>query len=212
MRGRILAEIAEILPGVLHWSARHPRIGQVVHSYYVEDAAAVLDPIVPAGVVAALKSRRPPERILLTNRHHYRQSERLVSEFECPVLCPEPGLHEFEDGPEVEGYRYGDRVAPGITAHEVGALCPDDAALHVEVGPGALAFADGLIRWDGELAFVPDFLMDDPEQTKQGIVDSLRRLCELHFDVLLLAHGEPIVGEGRRALREFVDAPRSASF
>jgi hypothetical protein len=207
-----LTQIAEIAPGVLHWSAFHPRIRQTVHSHYVVDAAAVLDPMVPEGVVEALRERRPPERILLTNRHHYRQSERLVDEFGCTVLCPESGLHEFEGGPDVEGYAYGDEVAPGIVAHEVGSLCPDDAALHIGAGPGVLAFADGVIRWEGELTFVPDFLMDDPEQTKRGIVGSLRRLLELDFDALTFAHGEPLAGGGRKALNRFVEAPRSASF
>jgi hypothetical protein len=205
-----LTEIAEILPGVLHWSALHPKIRQTVHSYYLADAATVLDPMVPEGVVAAIKSRRTPERVALTNRHHYRQSDRLVSECGCPVLCPEPGLHEFEGGPDVQGYAYGDEIAPGITAHEVGSICPDDAALHAEVGPGALALADAVIRWNGELCFVPDFLMgDDPEEVKRGIVESLERLLELEFDCLLLAHGEPLVGGGKNALREFAEAPRS---
>jgi hypothetical protein len=208
----IVTEIEEIAPGVLHWSAFHPGIRQTVHSHYVVDAAAVLDPMVPQGVVEALREHRPPERVLLTTRHHYRQSDRLVDEFGCPVLCPESGLHEFERGPAVEGYAYGDKVAPGITAHEVGSLCPDDAALHVDAGPGVLAFADGVIRWEGEVAFVPDFLMDAPERTKRGIVDSLRRLCELEFDALTFAHGEPLPSGGKRALEDFVSAPRSAGF
>ena len=184
-----------------------------MHSYYVVDAAAVLDPMVPEGVAEALRERRPPERVLLTNRHHYRQSDRLASEFDCPVLCPESGLHEFANRPEVEGYAYGDVLGPGVTAHEVGSICPDDAALHIQSAPGLLAFADGLIRWDGELTFVPDFLIgDDPEGVKRGIVESLRRLCELEFDALLFAHGEPVPSGGREALREFVDSPSSASF
>ncbi len=125
----------------------------------------------------------------------------------------ESGLHEFANGPEVEGYAYGDVLAPGITAHEVGSICPDDAALHIQSAPGLLAFADGLIRWDGELTFVPDFLIgDDPEGVKRGIVESLRRLCELEFDALMFAHGEPVTSGGREALREFVESPSSARF
>lgn len=207
-----MTQIAEILPGLLHWSARHPRIRHTVHSYWVPAAGAVLDPMAPAPVVDALRQGPAPDRVLLTNRHHYRQSDRLADGLGCRVLCPEPGLHEFEAGPQVEGYAYGDEVAPGITAHEVGSICPDDAALQIRVGPGALALADAVVRWDGELAFVPDFLMHDPERTKSGILDSLRRLCELDFDALLLAHGEPQAAGGKQALREFIAAPRSASF
>ena len=199
-----MSEIAEIAPGILHWSARHPGIGQTVHSYYVENAAAVLDPMVPEGVIDELARRGPPDRILLTNRHHYRQSDALVAEFSCTVLCPESGLHEFGGGSRVQGYAYGDEVAPGIVAHEVGAICPDDAALHIHAGDGLLAFADGLIRWEGELAFVPDFLMgDDPEAVKRGLVASLRRLCELEFDGMLFAHGEPLLGDARQTLTAF---------
>jgi hypothetical protein len=208
-----LTQIAEILPGVLHWKAPHPKNRFIVHSYYVEDAATVLDPTAPEDVIDELRRRRRPERVVLTNRHHYRQSDRVAEEFDCPVLCPASGLHEFEDGPTVEGYAYGAEVAPGITAHEVGSICPDDAALHIESGPGALALADAVIRSEGQLAFVPDSLMGgDPEGVKRGIVESLKRLLELEFDSLLLAHGEPIVGGGKRALQEFVLAsPRSPS-
>lgn len=208
-----MAEIAEIVPGVWHWSAIHPGIRQPVHSYYAREASTAIDPMVPEALVAELRRLGPPERVVLTNRHHYRESDRLVAEFGCQVVCPEPGLHEFEGSRDVQGYRYGEEVAPGVTAHEVGAICPDDAALHLRVGPGLLAFADGLIRWDGELSFVPDFLMgDDPGGVKRGLVDSLARLLELDFDCLLFAHGEPLVDGGRQRLRDFVRAPSTATF
>ena len=63
------------------------------------------------------------------------------------------------------------------------------------------------MRWqDGELQFVPDPLMDEPEQTKRGLRDAYRGLLDLDFDLLLLAHGEPVVEGARDALRAFVDA------
>ena len=47
--------------------------------------------------------------------------------------------------------------------------------------------------------------MDDPEQTKDRLREAYRRLLELDFDLLLLAHGEPVVGGANDALRAFVD-------
>jgi hypothetical protein len=47
--------------------------------------------------------------------------------------------------------------------------------------------------------------MDDPERTKAGLRDAYRRLLELDFDHLLLAHGGPIPGTGKDALRSFVE-------
>lgn len=171
------------------------------------DAGALIDPMVPDEGVEWFQ-QRPPERILLTIRHHYRQSARFVDAFGCPVLCHEDGLHEFEGGPDVQGFRPGDEVAPSIRACEVGVLAPDEAALHIAAGEGALACADGVIRTDnGELAFVPDWLIgDDPEGVKAGLRAAYARLCdEEAFDSLLMAHGAPIVGGGRAALRAFAE-------
>ena len=196
----------EVLPGVLHWTAHHEGIGARVHSHFAVESAALIDPRVPEGGVEEIARYGRPDRILLSNRHHLRHSERFASAFGCPIRCHEAGLWEFDEGPDVRPFRFGDEVAPGITALEMGALTPEDTVFHLRAGPGALLFADGLIRGaDGDLAFVPDWLMgDDPEAVKRGLVESLRRLLEQDFDALLFAHGEPMPSGGRAALEAFV--------
>jgi hypothetical protein len=170
----------------------------------------LVDPLVPREGIEWFE-RRPPRQVVLTNRHHYRQTDRFVAAFDCVARCSQPGLHEFKGGPEVEGFAFGEQLAPGVTAVEVGAICPDDTALHIEIGDGAIVFADALTRpGGGDLAFVPDFLMgDDPDAVKAGLTDSLRKLLELSFDSLLFAHGEPLIGDGKRSLRSFVEAQAS---
>ncbi|HEX3262252.1 MAG TPA: hypothetical protein VHR37_01215 [Solirubrobacterales bacterium] len=196
----------EIGPGVHHWKARHPRIQVEVSSYYVEPAATLVDPLEPSEGIEWFESRTKPERVVLTNRHHYRHSDRFAEAFGCPVLCNERGLHEFDDGREVEGFAFGDAVAEGITALEVGVLCPEETALHIEVGDGFIALADSLTNYE-ELGFVSDSLLgDDPEAIKRGLTESFRRLLDLEFDGLLLAHGDPIVPGGKRAIRRFVES------
>ena len=201
----------EISPGVFWWNARHPRTHGSAHSYLLAESATVLDPMVTDEALELL-DRHPPERVVMTNRHHYRQAGDLVARFGCPVLCPEPGMHEFagDDPREVEPYGFGDELAPGVRALEVGAICPDDAALRIETGAGFLAFADGLMRGDGRLRFVSDGLMgDEPDRVKRGLTDALGRLAELDFDGLLFAHGEPMACGGREALRRFVAERRA---
>jgi hypothetical protein len=201
----ILTEIAEILPGVLHWSARHPKIRQIVHSYYVADAGAAIDPMVPAGLAEELRRRGPPQRVLLTNRHHLRSSERFAEELGCTINCHRAGLHEFEDGPEVIGFEWGEVVAPGIEALEVDAICDEETALLIAEA-GALSIADSIVRDTGEVSFVPDGLLgDDPEGVKRGIREAYSRVLDRDFDHLLFAHGEPLVGGGKAALRAFCD-------
>jgi hypothetical protein len=196
----------EVLPGVLHWTTHHEGIDAEVHSHFAVEAAALIDPRLPEGGVEEVARYGRPDRILLSNRHHLRHSEELAAAFGCPIRCHEAGLHEFGDGPEVQPFRFGDEVAPGITALEMGALTPEDTVFRLEAGPGALLFADGLIRGDdGALAFVPDWLMgDDPEAVKNGLTESLRRLLDEDFDALLFAHGEPMPSGGHDALRAFV--------
>jgi hypothetical protein len=202
--------IREILPGVHHWTAIHPRIRVPVDSYFIEAAWTLLDPVVPREGLEWFEHREAPTQIVLTNRHHLRHSERFAELFGCPIRCCEPGLHEFAAGPAVEGFAFGDELAPGITPHQVGAICPDDTALHIQTADGAaLAFADGVQRpRGGGLTFVPGALMgDDPPAVRAGLRDSLGRLLELDFDHLLFAHGDPLVGGGKAALKEFVNSP-----
>jgi glyoxylase-like metal-dependent hydrolase (beta-lactamase superfamily II) len=197
----------EIVPRLFYWRSFHERIRQEVSSYYYEPSRALIDPRVPSEGLGWFRGRKP-QIILLTNRHHYRHSGRFQDAFGCPVFCHRAGLHEFAGGIEkVEGFSFGEEVAPEIVALEVGAICPEETALYLrEVGGGAMAFADGLVRYsDGSLGFVPDFLLgEDPEEVKQGLRRSLRRLLDERFENLLFAHGRPLVGGGKEALGAFL--------
>jgi hypothetical protein len=198
--------IREVLPGIFHWTAIHPRIRVPVDSYFIEPAGVVLDPLVPREGLEWFEGRATPGQVILTNRHHLRDSGRFAEAFDCPIRCSVTGLHEFERGPRVEGFEFDEELAPGVTAHQLGAICPDDTALHIRIGRGAIAFADGLTRpRGGGLAFVPGPLMgDDPSAVRTGLRESLARLLELEFESLLFAHGEPLVGGAGAALQAFI--------
>jgi hypothetical protein len=196
--------VEEIVPGIWHWSATHPRIKILVHSYYLPAEGVLIDPLVPDEGLEWFDEHGPPTDVLLTNRHHYRSSARFGERFGVTVHCVREGLHEFTGGERVEPFDFGDSLPGGIVAHEVGAICPDETALHIPARE-ALALADGAVRWKpgGPLGFVPDRFMDAPAQTKEGLRESYRRLAELDFRHLLLAHGEPFVDTGREALAAF---------
>ncbi len=121
-------------------------------------------------------------------------------------MCARSGLHEFEGTDlDVEPYDPGDEVAPGIVAIGTDAISDDDTTFHIAHGGGALAFGDGLVRPPGApIGFVPDYLMDEPERTKERLLDAFRGLLERDFEHLLFAHGEPLIGGGREALKDFV--------
>ena len=194
----------EIAPGVWHWSARHDHINAQVSSYYLEAEHVLIDPMIPPEGLGWFDEHGVPQHVLLSNRHHDRHAWRLRDAFGCTVHCIRNGVYEIEDRGPVQPFDFGSELPGGVVAHEVDAICPDETALYVPAHR-ALACADGVVgATGGELAFVPDFLMDDPEDTKHGLRDAYTRLLELDFDALLLAHGDPIVGEGKDALRKFV--------
>jgi hypothetical protein len=196
--------VEEVAPGIWHWDALHPRWKIRVHSYYLPAERVVIDPIAPAEGLDWFGEHGPPTDVLLTNRHHYRASGDFVERFGVTVHCVRQGIHEFSKGEPVEPFDFGDQLPGGIVAHEVGAICADETALFVPARR-ALAIADGAVRWKdgGPLAFVPDNLMDEPEQTRDGLRDAYRRLGQLDFDHLLLAHGDPFIGDGRAVLAAF---------
>ncbi len=198
-----------ILSGVYHWTTFHEKIGHEVHSYYVSavEPAILMDPRVPKEGLEGFRKLPRPEHVYLTNRHHYRHSDRFQKAFGCKVWCHRAGLHEFTKGEKVAPFRHGDRLPGGVLALEVGVLCPEETALFIPAAGGVLALGDALIRYDGRLGFVPDeFMGDDPEAVKRGLAKAFRRLLRRKFNHLLLAHGRPIVRGAKAKLRAFVES------
>jgi glyoxylase-like metal-dependent hydrolase (beta-lactamase superfamily II) len=209
----------EVLPGVFHWTTRHPVIQVEVSSYWLEPSGVLIDPLAPReeGLDWFARRASSPSAVLLSNRHHYRDSGRFVERFGCRVYCNRLGLHEFADGRLVEGFAIGDQLPGGAVAHELDAISPDDTALYLP-DADAVVLADGVVLGgphgqSGRLGFVPDSLMDDPPATKRGLLDACARLlAELDFTHLLLAHGGPVLGDGRERLQELVDVGGRTAF
>jgi hypothetical protein len=199
----------EIAPGLWHWSAPHERIHLDVSSYYLRQERVLIDAMIPAQGLDWFREHGAPEHVVMSNRHHDRHAWRIQQEFASVVHCPSNGLHEVRGRGEVEPFDFGDELPGGIRVYEVDSICPDESALHIPAHR-ALACADGVVRWPGQegLVFVPDDLMDEPEQTKSGLRGAYQSLLGLDFELLLLAHGEPLTSGAREALRAFIDSPR----
>jgi hypothetical protein len=196
--------VDEVIPGILHWQSRHPNIGVDVSSYLLVDSATALDPILAEGE-GPEELGHAVEQVVLTVRHHARS----CADFGVPVFVHEAGLTEFAGTDlEVLGYDAGDEILPGVRVLPFGRICPDDAVLAIDIGPGALAFGDGLLNYGG-LGHPPDqYIGEDPESIKADIVEGLVPLLDEDFDVLLFAHGQPVPSGGREMLRRFVEERR----
>jgi hypothetical protein len=196
--------VREIAAGLWHWTARHEHIGADVSSYYLSDERVLIDPMVPADDLDWFEAHGRPEHVVLTNRHHDRHAWRIQETYGCTVHCIRNGLYELEGRGEVQAFDFGDELPGPMTVHEVDAICPDETALEIP-RHRALACADGVMRGrDGRLAFVPDRYMNNPPLTKRGLREAYARLLDLDVELLLLAHGEPVLEGARDALQTFV--------
>ncbi|HEY5285591.1 MAG TPA: hypothetical protein VIJ50_00625 [Solirubrobacteraceae bacterium] len=198
--------IEEISPGLFHWSAFHEGVGHPVHSSFALDSSTLIDPMEPPEGLEAIAELGTPERIVLSNRHHYRDSAFYVERFGCRVLCHQAGLAHFSGDRPVEGFAFDEQLADGLRALELDSICAEETTLLLEAHGGALSFGDGLTRdRDGALAFMPDSLLGEhPERVRAGLLKSLRRMLDEEFDTLLFAHSEPVQGTGRDLLSAFL--------
>jgi glyoxylase-like metal-dependent hydrolase (beta-lactamase superfamily II) len=204
--GNLGPRMQEIDEGLWHWTASHPRINWEVSSYYLSDERVLIDPVLPAAGLEWFRGIDSlPAHVLLSCRHHDRASWQFVEAFGTEVHCVDTGVHELQGRGPVTPFAFGDELPGGVIAHEVDSISPDETALYIPAHR-ALVCADGVMRSDQEsaLQFVPDGLMDDPEQTKAGLRVAFTKLLELDFDRLLLAHGQPIIVGGKQALAGFV--------
>jgi hypothetical protein len=199
--------VEEIAPGLWHWTTTHERWGITISSYHLAAERVVIDPRVPAEGLEWFDADGGPVAALLTNRHHYRHAGLFAERFGTRVLCNRLGAQEFGSGQPVEFFTAGEELPGGVSSVAVGGICPDETALFCPA-QRALAVADGLVRFppDGPLGFVPDQLMFDPPRTRARLVAAYGALLDLDFDTLLPAHGDPIVGGAKEALRAFVAA------
>ncbi len=201
----------EVIPGVWHWVTSNPGIGGVpVSSYWLDDSGVAIDPLLPPGAgIEWFESRRVhPSAVVLANRHHYRDSGAISERFGCAVHAPAAGLQAFGEDRPVVGYEPEELLPGGLVAVAVGALSPDDGGLWLEAA-GALWLADTIVRSmtdpEGRIGWVPDSLMDNPPETKRGLLSAFERLlAELDFQHLMLAHGLPLIGNGRLELETLV--------
>jgi hypothetical protein len=197
--------VHEILPGIWHWAVFHEPISTDVSSHYVDAAKIVVDPKVPAEGLQAIPGE--PQQVVLTTGLHHRDAQRFAEHFGIPIRVSREGAARLGDRLAVQTFVDQEQVAPGATAVRIGSLAPDEYVLHIGIEGGVIAFADALTYYGGNLGFVPDQLLgDDPQRVKAGLLNAFRRLLSRDFDHLLFAHGEPLIGGGKAALREFVDS------
>ena len=186
----------EIAPGLRRWTAFHPKWKQEVASLAVEtrDGLVLVDPL--------LGDEEPPEpaHVVITVHWHVRSTREVAEQWPATrVWAPErAGKPLRGHATATDVYRAGDALPGGIQAlptareAEVVLWLPEHRALAVG---DVLLGAKG-----GGLRLCPRSWLQ-VGVTHEDLADSLRPLLDLPVELVLVAHGEPVLEGAPAALR-----------
>jgi hypothetical protein len=218
----------QLAEGLWRWTARHPEwhpgeFGAEVACFAAQagDTTLLIDPLLP-GEEAAEESRSPVlaviegtlgERlaILITIPYHVRSAEELWRRYrggaEATIHGHPAAAKRLEDRSAFRDIEPGVPLPGGVTAHAIGKPRRYEMPLHLP-SHAALVFGDAVAEADGRLVVWSTAKVDAKVERfyAQRFNPTLEPLLELDFDSVLVTHGEPLLGGGKRALREALDA------
>jgi hypothetical protein len=180
----------ELRPGLWTWTAHHPSWsekdedwGPEVRSYAYDSGACLVlfDPLAPPSLIEGLIESQDIA-VLLTAEWHKRSAGECVERYGAHIFEPTDDLPG-----DVEARRtyYDEEFAYWIPRHA--ALVTGDA-------------------FGGERGFKVQDTWLPEGMTAEEMREGLRPLLELPIELVLVTHGEPVLEDGREALRAALDA------
>ena len=212
----------ELTTGLWRWTARHPEwhpgeFGAEVASFAAKagDTTLLIDPLLPAdpSPVLAVIDDAVADRlaILITVPYHVRSAEELWKRYgkdaETTIHGHAAAAKRLEDRSAFRAIEAGAPLPAGATAHTIGKPRRHEMPLHLP-SHDALAFGDAVAEAEGRLRVWTSEKVDAKVERfyRERFNPTLEPLLELDFDNVLVTHGQPVLGGGRRALRRALDA------
>lgn len=195
----VAASVEEVAPGVWHWLVPDDRIAawSAGHAVTSDGGTVLIDPV-PLSP-EALGELGDVTAICITAGTHQRSAWRYRRELGAPVYAP--ALSRLIDEEPDERYGDGDVLPTGLTAVFTPGAGTTQHTFLLERDGGVAFVADLLTNYPGRgLAFVPDRHLHDPDEMRR----SVRKLVDLPFALLCLAHGAPVRGDAKAAIRELL--------
>ena len=207
----------KLTQGLWRWTARHPEwhpgeFGAEVACFAAQagDTTLLIDPLIPPDpgpvletIDASLNGRLA---ILITIPYHVRSSEdlwlRYRKDAEATIhghractkrLKDDSGFREIEPGTQLPG---------GVTAHTIGKPRRYETPLHLP-SHDALVFGDAVAETEGRLVVWSGDKVEAKVERfySERFNPTLEPLLELQFDAVLPTHGQPLMTNGKRALK-----------
>ena len=148
----------------------------------------LIDPIeLDAGNLAALEQVGRPGAILLTNQNHERHADWFRKKYGIKVHVHRDAVPGIEITPD-EFFCEGATVPGGLRVIHVPGSCPSESAFYTAANGGMVLSGDLLVNGTEGLAFLPEAYCQDAKLSRA----SARKLLDLKFETLTVAHGNPV--------------------
>ena len=202
------ASLHELLPGILEWPWFSERFGYDFHGFLIRtrseygDGNLVVDPVEMTEPVLAGLVAEGAGRIVLTNRNHFRDAQRLHEATHAPVLV-HPADADFVRG---KGVMVGGELRPGERVgpfHILGCpgKSPGEVVLHWPARR-LLILGDAAVgKSPGVLGLLPEAVMDDPPRLRESLASIA---SGVDVDTVLCADGHHAMTGGSAALAALV--------
>jgi glyoxylase-like metal-dependent hydrolase (beta-lactamase superfamily II) len=208
----IFGPMREIFPGIFTWGSTYEDRPWDLNGYAItlDQGTVLVDPPAPEpGDWAGFDALKPIAKIVLTNRDHVRDAEIFRERYGARVVAGAEEVAQLAPVAIDEPVREGELIAgalraihlPGKSPGEIGLYFdPAHHALSRQLG-GILLLGDAIIgNPPGALGLIPTPKLDNPAQLKQ----SLRKLLDYDFDVLLFCDGQSVLSGAKTKVAEFL--------
>jgi glyoxylase-like metal-dependent hydrolase (beta-lactamase superfamily II) len=200
-------DLREIAPGLWYWTAPHPSWGGATD--WPEDVGCVccrtaactvlIDPLLPgddeAELWALVDDLNLPVTVLLTAAWHQRDAQLVAERYGTTVWA-----HELA-APHLSFPTRSDALPEGVEAFAPDGDEEGQVAFFLREHQ-ALVVAELFMGTGEGLRVCPSPSIGDLE----AFYGSLRRLLDLPIERVLVAHGEPVLVDGRRRIAEALPA------
>jgi len=208
-------DVLQLGPGIWRWTAYHEEWRQEVGSVYYEtpDGVVLVDPLVPGDEEARFWKALDRDvlrvggavHVLVTVFWHTRSAREIVERYSARVWAPARGEKAIarRAGTVTDAFGPDDPLPgevvalPTARANEVVYWLPGERTLV----PGDVLLGDG----SGGLRLCPRSWLSE-RTTLAVLAESLRPLVGLPLERVLVSHGEPVLGDGRRAIEAALGA------
>ena len=194
----------EIVPDILTWAWFSEPHGYDFNGYLVRhpEGNLCIDPVPPGDADLAEIVRMGVTRILLTNRNHSRAANVVRARTDAKTFIhPDDAAHARSQDAEIDGdLMVGTKDRP-LSVVAVPGKSPGEVAFHWPERK-LLIVGDVVIgNPPGHCGLLREKVMDDPVRLKQ----SVRKLLDVDFDLLLFGDGTSILHDAKMRLKELTD-------